>query len=122
MSTRRRRNCLSNLVNLRRTVSAANVNHYNVQPVYDVFANVQGRDLAAVAADVQRAIDAVRPGAAAGQHDRHARAGRDHEQLVHRAGGRAGVRRAPGLPSDGGQLSELARPVHHPHRPAGQRR
>jgi multidrug efflux pump subunit AcrB len=52
---------LSNLVNLRRTTSAANVNHYNVQPIYNVFANVQGRDLAAVAADVQRAIDAVRP-------------------------------------------------------------
>jgi multidrug efflux pump subunit AcrB len=52
---------LSNLVDLRRTVSPANVNHYNVQPVYDVFANVQGRDLAAVAADVQKAIDAVRP-------------------------------------------------------------
>jgi multidrug efflux pump subunit AcrB len=51
---------LSNLVNLGRSVSAANVNHYDVQPVYDIFANVQGRDLAAVAADVQRAIDAVK--------------------------------------------------------------
>src|SRR6516164_6378454 len=51
---------LSNLADLRRTVSPANVNHYNVQPVYDVYANVQGRDLAAVAADVQQAIDAVR--------------------------------------------------------------
>jgi multidrug efflux pump subunit AcrB len=51
---------LSNLVNLRRTVSAANINHYNVQPVYNVFANVQGRDLGAVATDVNRAIDAVR--------------------------------------------------------------
>jgi multidrug efflux pump subunit AcrB len=52
---------LSNLADLSRAVSPANVNHYNVQPVYDVFANVQGRDLAAVAADVQKAIDAVRP-------------------------------------------------------------
>src|SRR5262249_46244350 len=51
---------LSNLVGLRRSVSPANVNHYNVQPVFDVYANVQGRDLAAVAADVQKAIDAVR--------------------------------------------------------------
>jgi multidrug efflux pump subunit AcrB len=51
---------LSNLVDLRRTVSAANVNHYNVQPIYDVYANVQGRDLAAVAADVQKAMDAVK--------------------------------------------------------------
>jgi multidrug efflux pump subunit AcrB len=52
---------LSNLVDLRRTISAANVNHYNVQPVFDVYANVQDRDLAAVAADVQHAIDVVRP-------------------------------------------------------------
>jgi multidrug efflux pump subunit AcrB len=52
---------LSNLVDLRRTPSVANVNHYNVQPVYDVYANVERRDLAAVAADVQKAIDAVRP-------------------------------------------------------------
>src|SRR5204862_2623886 len=52
---------LSNLAALSRTLSPANVNHYNVQPVYDVFANVQGRDLAAVATDVQKAIDTVRP-------------------------------------------------------------
>jgi multidrug efflux pump subunit AcrB len=52
---------LGNLVNLRRTISPANVNHYDVQPVFDVFANVQGRDLAAVAADVQKAIDTIRP-------------------------------------------------------------
>jgi multidrug efflux pump subunit AcrB len=53
---------LGNLVDLRRTVSPANVNHYDVQPVFDVYANVQGRDLGAVAADVRRAVDAVRPG------------------------------------------------------------
>jgi multidrug efflux pump subunit AcrB len=52
---------LSNLVETRRALSAANINHYNVQPVYDVFANVQGRDLAAVAADVRKAIAAVSP-------------------------------------------------------------
>jgi len=51
---------LSNLVDIRRTVSPANVNHYDVQPVYDVFANVQGRDLAATAVDVQKAVDVVR--------------------------------------------------------------
>ena len=51
---------LSNLVDLRRATSAANINHYNVQPVYDILANVQGRDLAAVAVDVQRAMDAMR--------------------------------------------------------------
>ena len=52
---------LSNLVDMRRTVLPANVNHYNVQPVFDVFANVQGRDLAAVATDVEHVIAKIRP-------------------------------------------------------------
>src|SRR5262249_55060745 len=51
---------LSNLADPSRTTLPANVNHYDVQPVYDVYANVQGRDLAAVATDVQRVVDAVR--------------------------------------------------------------
>ena len=52
---------LSNLTNLRRTTSEQNINHYNVQPVYEVYANVQGRDLGTASADVQKVIDAVRP-------------------------------------------------------------
>ena len=32
------------------------VNHYNVQPVYDVYANVQDRDLGAVANDVDQVL------------------------------------------------------------------
>src|SRR5207253_3344968 len=51
---------LSNVVSLDRNLSPANVSHYDVQPIFDVYANVQGRDLAAVAADVQRIIDAAR--------------------------------------------------------------
>jgi multidrug efflux pump subunit AcrB len=49
---------LSNLVSVERTFSPSNVNHYNVQPVFDIYANVQGRDLAAAAADVLRILDA----------------------------------------------------------------
>lgn len=41
----------------------ANVNHYDVQPVYDAYANVQGRDLAAVANDVQKVVEAIRSAA-----------------------------------------------------------
>jgi multidrug efflux pump subunit AcrB len=52
---------LSNLADLRRTVSQSVVNHYDVQTVYEVYANVQGRDLGGVSADVQRVVDAVRP-------------------------------------------------------------
>ena len=37
------------------------VNHYNVQPLYDVYANVQDRDLGAVAADVQKVLAEFQP-------------------------------------------------------------
>jgi multidrug efflux pump subunit AcrB len=52
---------LANLTTLRRSTSPLNISHYDVQPVYDVNANVQGRDLGAVAADVQKAVDTVTP-------------------------------------------------------------
>jgi multidrug efflux pump subunit AcrB len=52
---------LSNLSHLHRTVSEAVVSHYNVQTVYEVYADVQGRDLGAVSADVQRVVDTLRP-------------------------------------------------------------
>ena len=50
---------LGNLAVLSRGTQAANINHYNVQPTYDVFANVQGRDLGAVSADIQKIVDAA---------------------------------------------------------------
>jgi CzcA family heavy metal efflux pump len=52
---------LSNLATVRREVSTAVVNHYNVQPVMDVFANVDQRDLGGVARDVERIIRNVSP-------------------------------------------------------------
>ncbi|KAI3590592.1 CzcABC family efflux RND transporter, transmembrane protein [Cupriavidus sp. U2] len=42
------------------------VSHYNVQPVLDLFGSVRGRDLGAVAGDVQRIVDQVRPQLPAG--------------------------------------------------------
>jgi hypothetical protein len=52
---------LSNVSHLYRTVSEGVVSHYNVQPVFEVYADVQGRDLGGVSADVQRVVDALRP-------------------------------------------------------------
>ena len=43
---------LSNLARLDRGTTASVVNHYNVQPLYDVYANVQDRDLGSVAREV----------------------------------------------------------------------
>jgi multidrug efflux pump subunit AcrB len=59
--TPRQPQLLSNVSHLHRTVSEAVVSHYNVQPVFEVYANVQGRDLGAVSADVQRVVDALHP-------------------------------------------------------------
>lgn len=43
-----------------RTSQPGVVSHYNVQPVLDLFGSVRGRDLGAVAADVQHVVDSVR--------------------------------------------------------------
>ena len=52
---------LSNLAEFSRGTSAALVSHYNVQPVFDVFANVQQRDLGGVAGDVEKIVQEVTP-------------------------------------------------------------
>ncbi len=51
---------LNNVAQAHRGVTAQVVNHYNVQPLYDVYANVQDRDLGSVAADVDGVLDEFR--------------------------------------------------------------
>jgi multidrug efflux pump subunit AcrB len=60
-STEQQPQLLSNIALMHRTASEAVVSHYNVQTVYEVYADVQGRDLGGVAADVQRVMDSLRP-------------------------------------------------------------
>jgi len=47
---------MGNLVQLTPAVRAATVNHYDVQPVVDVYASTQDRDLGAVAADTDEVV------------------------------------------------------------------
>ena len=47
---------MSNLVQLTPSARAATVNHYNVQPVIDVYASTQDRDLGAVAAETDKVL------------------------------------------------------------------
>jgi CzcA family heavy metal efflux pump len=47
---------LSNLATLRRTTVPLSLNHYNVQPVFDVSANVQGTDLGSVSDAVDKIV------------------------------------------------------------------
>ncbi len=48
---------LSNLATTTRGVAPQIVNHYDVQPVFDVYANVDRRDLGSVGAEVQKIMD-----------------------------------------------------------------
>ena len=47
---------LSNLADFHRTTTPLSLNHYNVQPVFDVYASVQGTDLGSVSSRVDQII------------------------------------------------------------------
>jgi len=52
---------LYNLAGLQRGVSTEIVNHYNVQPVFDIYANVDRRDLGGVRGDIEKILEQMRP-------------------------------------------------------------
>jgi multidrug efflux pump subunit AcrB len=52
---------LSNLVTVQRDYAPVIINHYNVWPVFDVYANVDRRDLGGVGADVERIMREEEP-------------------------------------------------------------
>ena len=47
---------LSNVATFTRDTTPTNLNQANIQPVYEVFANTQGRDLGSVSSDINRII------------------------------------------------------------------
>lgn len=51
---------LSNVANVSRGVTAEVANHVNVQPTYDVYANVQHRDLGGVASEIHTLLEEYR--------------------------------------------------------------
>lgn len=52
---------LTNLATYRRIGTPAVVNHLNVQPVFDIYAACQGRDLGGVSRDIRKILDRYRP-------------------------------------------------------------
>jgi multidrug efflux pump subunit AcrB len=52
---------LGNFATLERGTSAGSASHLNIQPVYDIFANVQGRDLGGVITDIRKVIAEYEP-------------------------------------------------------------
>ena len=97
-----------------RTSQPAVISHYNVQPVLDVLADVQGRDLWSVASAVERVVDEVRPTLPRGTFITIRGQAEAMRTQLHGAGLRHAARRAARLPADGGELPVVDRSVHHP--------
>ena len=53
---------LGDLASISRGASLAEVSHYNIEPVIDIYGGVQGRDLGGVAGDMSRILDDNRKG------------------------------------------------------------
>jgi multidrug efflux pump subunit AcrB len=52
---------LANLATVERSTAMSVINHYNVQPVLDVYASVQDRDLGGVARDIDKVLNDLKP-------------------------------------------------------------
>ncbi len=52
---------LGNLAEFRRDESPIIIDHYNIQPVFDIYADVDQRDLGGVASAIQKIMDKTRP-------------------------------------------------------------
>ncbi len=48
---------LGNIASINHATGFGTINHYNIQPVFDIYANVQSRDLGGVSQDVQKILD-----------------------------------------------------------------
>ena len=59
---------LGNLVNISTTARQAEISHYNVQPMINVYAAVDGRDLGAVSDEVVKRVNAIKSELPRGSH------------------------------------------------------
>ena len=104
---------LGNLVQVQPVARPAVVNHYNIQPVIDVYASTQDRDLGGVAAATDQIIKRHSMATCRAAPNRASRPGEHHAFVVRRAGRRTAGRDRAGLSADRDQFSVVARSLHH---------
>ena len=108
---------LSNLASVTHAVQPVNVNHRNVQPVFDVYANVQDADLGSVADHIDTVVKDFRKQLAPGSEIfvRYGQVDSSVRSAFFAAGIRTRCRGFARLPAHGRELPELERSVHHHH-------
>ena len=99
---------MGNLVQVAPSVRAATVNHYNVQPVMDVYASTQDRDLGAVAADTDKILKEFDQQLPLRNSSSHAWAGFHHVIFLLWTGCGSAGRDRSGLSADCGEFPVLA--------------
>ena len=88
------------------------VNHYNIQPTFDIYADVDQRDLGSVADEIHKIVKNAEQ--ASGRHlYRPARRSHHHGRIVLPPALGHRLRGHHCLPFDGCQFSKLARSVHY---------
>ena len=108
-----------NLATSTRGMTPAVVNHYNVQPVFNVYASADRRDLGGVAREIDKVVERMKPQLPEGVAGDDARTGGKHALVVHRPRARDRVRDPARVHRPRDQLPELARSAHHHHGAAG---
>ncbi len=110
---------LSNLVSVSRDYAPVIVNRYNVWPVFDVYANVDRRDLGSVGTEVERIMREEEPHLPRGSSF----ALRGQIETMKSSFFRLGLGMvfavALGVSSDDSEFPVLARPLHHSDRASG---
>ena len=103
---------LYNLANLQRGTATEIVNHYDVQPVFDIYANADRRDLGGLRSDIEKIIGDSRAtlpsntSCAAGP-------GPDDAGVFRQAGNRHCFRDCIGLSLDGCEFPKLGGPAYY---------
>jgi len=98
---------LSNVATLTRTSLPTNANQANIQPVYEVFANLQGRDLGSVAGEIDRAVAGLQEELSPGNSIQVLGQIGSMKRRLPRSGHRARLRCCLRLFADGRELSEF---------------
>jgi multidrug efflux pump subunit AcrB len=109
---------LSNVARLSRDSVPTNLNQTNIQPAYDVYASVQGRDLGGVSGDINRIVAELKKELKPGNSiEVRGQIQSMHDSQESWAG--ITVRRRLGLSAHARELPELRRPVRRHPGPSG---